>query len=379
MANKFMFVLFFICFLSSCGGDSHDGKAPFGTYTDNSVFSFGVKFSPDLPAATVVTEITGQVEKDGKSYDVHRIGLQDFEDSISSTITMNITSDKVELLTGEIPEAVQSLIPDMPYLGFELDEPVEGPIYPPVGEQVSLEVSGDFTINDPEIPDNHNNISVGLDYTVTDDDVTINSSVGVLHNVYKAEGTADFDGYSVNGEIYYHKDLGFIKGTVNYPPPNGTTIDLLSMTDMGDNDAEWNTIRKLQVLDGNTSVFNLDTYDCNKKFDADKDTHAKMLLELRWADEEMAKTETEPSYPGVLIDFGTVIGSYPSVLIKSPVSFFHPEENGSGYTYWYAYVDQAAKNEQENGIAYHIRVNVDTDITPALRVTGRIIYHRVQE
>jgi hypothetical protein len=75
------------------------------------------------------------------------------------------------------------------------------------------------------------------------------------------------------------------------------------------------------------------------------------------------------------VEFGTVWGVYPYQLVESPVSLFHPEENGKGYKYWVGYVDQAAKNESSNGIAYHIGVNLPDYVSSPVRVTARILYH----
>ena len=107
--------------------------------------------------------------------------------------------------------------------------------------------------------------------------------------------------------------------------------------------------------------------------DADKDSHAKMLVELRWADDAMAKTDKRPSIDPV---FGTDTGMYSATLEQVPVSFLHPEENGKGYVYWYYYVDQAAKNQPMNGIEYHAGVRYDSSFSP-LRVTARIVYKKV--
>ena len=61
--------------------------------------------------------------------------------------------------------------------------------------------------------------------------------------------------------------------------------------------------------------------------------------------------------------------------MQSPVSIFHPEENKQGFTYWYAYVNEAAKNEPgENGILYRIKVTFPDYMTSPVRVTARIRY-----
>ena len=51
-------------------------------------------------------------------------------------------------------------------------------------------------------------------------------------------------------------------------------------------------IRDLVRSRGLGDVYKRQTYDCSGKFNADKNTHAKMLLELRFADDEMARTTT---------------------------------------------------------------------------------------
>ena len=119
--------------------------------------------------------------------------------------------------------------------------------------------------------------------------------------------------------------------------------------------------------------FTISTYDRAKKFDADKDTHAKMLLELRWAETDKAKKETKPY---VQLKFGTMTGYFPSTLQRSTTSLLFPEENGKGYVHWFAFVDQAAKNQPVNGIAYQISVGHDPSFSN-IRVAARIVYKRM--
>jgi hypothetical protein len=127
-------------------------------------------------------------------------------------------------------------------------------------------------------------------------------------------------------------------------------------------------MRVLRTLES----FDLSTYDVRGQFDADKDKHAKMLVEVRFMEDEKAKTADRPP---IETDIGTVFGVYPHELIASPVSFFHAEENGKGFTFWIAYVDQAAKNESTNGISYHISATVPDYGSSPVRVTSRIVYN----
>jgi hypothetical protein len=119
--------------------------------------------------------------------------------------------------------------------------------------------------------------------------------------------------------------------------------------------SDYNTIQKVGVISRENPDFILSNYDCSGEFDADKMRHASMLLELRWADETMAKTEEKPD---VEIIFEVPLGWFPFQLVESSESIFHPEENGQGFTYWYAYVDEGAKDlPGDNGIYYGIMVH----------------------
>jgi hypothetical protein len=101
-----------------------------------------------------------------------------------------------------------------------------------------------------------------------------------------------------------------------------------------------------------------------------------MLLELRYVDETKAKQTNVPEFVYGNIEFGTTWGYFPHQLIASPVSLFHPEENGKGYTFFVAYVDQAAKNQQTNGITYHVKATLpDYMYGSPMRATARIVYH----
>jgi len=373
-------VLFALCCGSDDGGLAHsDGKEPYGKFSDNTTFAFSGSLGAGMSGAAMNMELVGQTTVQGKTYNQHRIGLEDLEETAKGTFIMNVKADTVDVIGAELDAEDYVAITGIPYLSFELDGPLTASMFPPMGKTQHVETSGDFVKGDPAVAENHHQENVAIDYTTTDDDATLETALGVLHGVNKVELETVLAGQAVNADIWIHPELGVLKAFVDYPAPDGIALDMVGTADYGDPDAEWNAIRSVQVLDGANGLYRLDTYDATGTLDADKDTHAKMLLELRWADAEIAKTDREPGYPSVNIEFGTVWGMYPHTLTKSPVSLFHPEENGEGYTYWYAFVDQAAKNEASNGIAYHISVSADTSINPPLRVTGRIIYKRYKE
>lgn len=115
-------------------------------------------------------------------------------------------------------------------------------------------------------------------------------------------------------------------------------------------------VRRDAMLADSFEGFRLSTYDVNGEFDADKDSHAKMLVEIRWADPLRAQTDEEPN---VYVDFTAVFGSFPHPgLIPLEASILNPHENGHGYRFWYAYVDQADKHQQRQGISYGVDVRM---------------------
>ena len=84
-----------------------------------------------------------------------------------------------------------------------------------------------------------------------------------------------------------------------------------------DDSSGYRTIRKVGVVDSSTS-FDLDTYDCDgNQFAADMNTHASMLLELRWVDEDRRKTDMEPT-PNV--EFGVPMGYFGNTMAESPAA-----------------------------------------------------------
>ena len=131
-------------------------------------------------------------------------------------------------------------------------------------------------------------------------------------------------------------------------------------------------MKKSAVINKENPSFELSTHDLKGNFDADPKQHAKMLLEIRYLDENAAKNDPMPE---VNVEFGTVMGYFPSQLVESPVSIFFPEENGEGYKYFISYVDQAAKGN-DKPISYRISVTGGESVKP-MRVTARIYYYKV--
>jgi len=248
----------------------------------------------------------------------------------------------------------------------------------PIGVEQNLAISGSITIG--------NGVPVSgrghIQFTKTSEDSTVETNLGTISGVHVFEGEGiieDVGGtdlwnrifnQQIRIEAWYHPVLGILKIEA---PDMGLGTKLLGEYDCGNpNASDYNTIQKVAVISKENPDFELSSYLCSGQYDADKMRHAKMYLELRWMDGTKAKTDQRPE---VEVMFETGWGYFPFILVQSPVSIFHPEENKEGYTYWYAYVDEAAKNEPGgNGILYKIKVTFPDYMTSPVRVTARIHY-----
>ncbi|MBN2529251.1 MAG: hypothetical protein JXR76_22880 [Deltaproteobacteria bacterium] len=222
-------------------------------------------------------------------------------------------------------------------------------------------------------------IPVEVTYGPVEDDVTLMSKMGPIMGCrkFEVEGTFEMSGLPlsgtlINGAGYYHPTLGLVGWEA---PDMGIGLSMSGSANYGDVTEGFNVIEMTDILTATNTLFSLHTYDRAEKWDADKDTHAKMLLEMRFADPDVATTHDAPDPLMASVTFGTMGGLYyfPHELVESPVSIFFPEENGNNFRYFYAFVDQAAKNQDKQGISYSISVDKDPTL-PDLRVTARIGY-----
>jgi hypothetical protein len=249
----------------------------------------------------------------------------------------------------------------------------------PLDKEQTQDLSGTITFADNR-PSIHGKVSAT--YTKTTEDATIDTDFGTVSGVQVYEGSMTlvegegwslldfFRGIKFTGRVMFHPTLGILKIEVDDLPLG---VAMTGQYDCGDPSAsDYNTIQKVGEVSTENPTFTLSSYDCSGQFDADKYRHATMLVELRWADSDKAKTTQQPM---VETEFTTIWGYFPYTFVQSPTSIFHPEENGQGYTYWYAYVDEGAKNEPgENGISYGVEVRFPDYMTSPVRVTARIKY-----
>jgi len=134
--------------------------------------------------------------------------------------------------------------------------------------------------------------------------------------------------------------------------------------------SNYRIIRKVGMVDSSSS-FDLDTYKLRRQSNRGRqNTHAQMLLELRWADATKAQTDTQLCQRGIRNDRRVFPQQHGRVAGQRLPSGRERE----GFKYWYSYVSQAAKNEPgDNSTTYHIKVSAVPGLS-AVRVTARIYY-----
>lgn len=367
------FALF--CFLSCDGsGSSFDPeKSPFGEGTETSTGQYLVDII-EGGTRTYIAQKTGTVTKDGVELSViTATSNETTREMLISPFPLQV-SDRTVTFGGFTSTSGTEISPE---------KPIEIDLFPPVGEEVP--VNEKFTATLPGMSAS-SEFNFDGTYTLESADATAEtpngSYSGLMHYTGKGKITGDLVpaillGGDLTGELWISQTLGIIAYKI---PELGIGGDMESIWDYGDPDEPGlKAVRKTGIINDKNPSFSLDTYEIAGGFDADKNTHAKMLLEIRYVDEELAKTGSIPGYPAVKIEFGVPMGYFPNFLVESPVSIFHPEEKGKGYKYFIGYVDQASKNSTFNPISYHIKVTADTSASSDMRVTARIYYNKITE
>jgi len=362
---------------AGCGEESAvDGKAAIGGLTPTTVTTFATQMYNGTSKGMAVTQ-GDTIEVNGETYTVFKIKNDAVDAPEGVNVYLNVFKDHMVFAGGEIFwGGNNSGVPNnFPFLSGTPDEPVTIDLDPPLNVDQTVHVVGTAFIGDPSDPANGNYVDIPATYRAVEKNTTVDTQLGTFSGVTKFTAETTIFDTVVNGVAWYHPDFGLLKGQVDWPAPNGSQIDLTGFNDNGSHEPGMNTIRKMQIVDSSNPNFEISTYDVDGEFDADRWTHARMLLEIRFDDDYYSMQSSTAPQP--TIHFGTTWGSYDHMLVPSPISFFHPEENGKGYTFWIAYVDQAAKNAGTDPDTYHIRVTWNGLDPAPLRVTGRIIYRKM--
>ena len=371
------------CSKGSSNGGNFDGeKAPYGPRTPTTQVRSSLTFSPGTVLGGTDTAqdtaVVGQKAIAGTSYDrlattriddPTKTGEYWIKESPNGAVAFAGFAHS-DLLAGIVPAATTTF-----------STPIALNLNVPIGQPQAVTTTASVQLVNTGVT---SSAHLTGQYTLTEKDVTVATGVGPLSGCSHFTGQAQtdsadvpaiFQGKTINAELWHHPSFGVVAFNA---PDIGIGTVMTDSSDCGSMDASnHKIIRKTGVVNPSSSSFNLDTFDCDgKQIAADKNTHAAMLLELRWADETQAKTDTQP-VPRV--EFGTSIGYFPNAMAELPLSTFHPEENGKGFKYWYSYVNQAAKNEPgDNSTTYHIKVSPVADLAP-VRVTARIYYKVLPE
>lgn len=375
--KKLLSLMFFsiFCCLSCDGGGSSSFDPEKSSYGEGTETSTGKYYASVLQGGTkaFVAKKTGTVMKGSTELSIiTATSDESTREVLVSPFPLNESDDTV-IFGGYTSTSGMSITADTP---AEID------LLPPVGEDVPF--NKDFTATFPGMTIS-SNFNFNGSYQLVSEDATVQTPYGTYSGLryYTAKGAitgtlipAVLKDGNLTGELWISPTLGIIAYKI---PEFGIGGNMESTWDYGDpNETGFKTIRKSGFIDTANPNFLLDTYDIAGKNDADKNTHAKMLLEIRYVDEELAKTGAMPVYPTLTVEFGVPLGYFPHQLFESPVSIFHPEENGKGYKYFIGFVDQAAKNNAMDPISYHISVRADPNFAPAMRVTARIYYNKIQ-
>lgn len=352
-----------------------DPKAPFGSVSPRTTFSMRGKY-PFVSANRFFSGIIGSKIVGGQSFDIFKAGYD-----IAGPTDLGKADTKGARTLMRKPSPTQLTFAGVEDPGFTtvtLDPPVTFDLRPPVGEKKTYQGSGTFQLMPTDAP---LKATATLDLTLVGESETVETAVGVVHNTRHFKGALTLVGEGVPpalatdpiaGEVWEHPELGVVAVDV---PLLGAHMGWEGEQDHGPATSGPNYCKKSTILDDSVPSMTLSTYDRANKFDADKMTHAKMFLEFRFANPEEAKQKTLSDAKMVNVQFATATGYYNHTLLESPISLLHPEENGKGYKFFWAYVDQAAKNEPgSNGIAYKVSVSKPVGTAP-VKVSARILYN----
>jgi len=366
------------CSSKKTGG--FDGaNAPFGAMTATTQVHSTATITSSMYAGSpipLVTSVVGQKAIGGASYDrLVTASVNDPTKNIEYWVKHN--ADETLDFAGASTTSMASGI--VPAASMTLLTPIKVNLNPAVGVAQAVTTSGTLTLPDTGAS---STAAVTGQYTLLEKSVTVSTGMGPVAGCshFGGNGMADaagtptvYDGENFAADVWYHPSFGVVAFNA---PTLGIGTAMTDANDCGSVDSSgYKTIRKVGVVDASSS-FNLGTYECDgKTFAADKNVEASMLLELRWVNENSAKTDLQPQ-PSV--GFGTTMGYFPNAIAESPTSIFYPEENANGFKYWYSYVQQGDKNGYgDDSTDYHIKVGAVAGLSP-VRVTARIYYKVLQ-
>lgn len=312
----------------------------------------------------ITSTVTGTTTIGGE--DLPQVTLLDARPGATPiTAAMSFEGPEVVIGAFALPNAPPSVGVDITF-----DTPLHIDFAGEVGAPQQTTVGGTLLLGDPLLaPDTF--LPMGLTVTVLDEDVVASTPMGAIPGCRHASLAADAGGLTATGEAWVRDDVGFVNG---FFETSWGRFDLGMSGYTGFDDVGGKRIiQSERVVNLGNPSFTLSTYDIDGDFLADKDTHAQMWLEMRWSDPDRARTNEQPP---LTPHFGTVFGVFPSTVVRANKSVLHADED-EGFVYWAAFVDQAAKNEPENGIAYSVGATNDGLVDDDVLVGAFIRYARI--
>jgi hypothetical protein len=368
--------LFLLSLVPSCGGeDSFDGaKVPYGPRTPTtrttSTLSFVEGGLVQGPATARTSGIIGQKVIGGRTYDREaNVNVSDPNQGDEYWIRQN-ADGTVDFAGFDMHSNLVAQV--FPQGSVVFADPIKLTKEPPVGQPQAVALSGTLTPagSTEQLP-----VEGTGQYTLAGRDAMVATDVGNLWGCNHYTGSLStattlvpqaLQGVPVAGEMWIHPSFGVVAVSI---PSLGIQTRMNSTVDCGAVDPSGRrTVRKLAIVDVAHGKLELSSGGCAGDLDADRSAPAQMLLELRFEDETLAKTNIEPTNNYRL---GSSLGEFLAPLAKSDTSVLHPEENGKGYRYWHAFVSKAATSSP-GGTSYGITVMPLANIP--VRVSARLSY-----
>jgi hypothetical protein len=359
-----------------CGTSDTEVRAPLPDWNESIVNGY-YRVLPDGTAARYITRRVGIQSVGATSYGRYRMERVGENAVTGAELWLNPEADGKITFGGGSYSSETAPTLGLPGAGkATLTAPVTVDLNAPVGQVQSFTLKADAAIGDSPITQS---IEAVGSYTIAENDVSVQTSAGVIGGCSRVsvEGTVPLlfgDAPApIKGQVWISKSLGVVKAQLD-DPLAGFGMGVVESRGFHDLGGDYASVEAVGVVGNGATKFELSTTEAGAgALDADKETHAAMLIEMRWVDEATAKS---PSQPMVAAELGTLFGVFPTQVVQSSSSFLHPDENGKGYVYWVVYANEAAKNELgSNGIAYHSLVTADASMSP-VRVSSRIIYKR---
>lgn len=256
-------------------------------------------------------------------------------------------------------------------LDVRLDAPLVLDVTVPVGTPQAVEVDGTITLGGADGTEGY--LPLAATYTVQGHDAVAPTPMGDIPGCHEVTFDGAAGPLAMSGTIWTHDDLGFVHADLDAGAFGTFSAGMGGYVGWEEGGAT-SVVQSEGYVSPSSPAFYASTTRGLGVYDADKNVHAKMFLEMRWADDALARTAT-PLPVTVLFTAGW--GYFPHLLVQSDTPYLHPEEASEGYVWWLAFVDEAAKNDpSENPISFDVSVNHDGTSADAVKIGTFIAYGR---